>query len=126
MDNKVPYENWPEYVKVGTAFSNKHFLITHHRIPLILGYLVLAVGILNLGFNILQGEVNGKKEVLSLAAFLLVGLFNLNSSKVLKWITDHSTWEERFANTSSNRQKALSILSLVSFILTLLAIYGLM
>ena len=110
MKEKIKYQDWPEMVKITTALSNRNFLIKNHKVPLILGYIVLSIGGLDLIFRVVQSGLADVSNLLSPLGVVIVGLFNIGGSSTLKWIADNSSWEERFENTSSTSHKLISII----------------
>ncbi len=113
MKEHIKYQDWPERVKITTALSGKNFLIRNHKIPKILGYIVLAMGGLDLIFIVAQNGLTDFRSLLSPLGVAIIGLLNLGGSSSLKWVADNSSWEERFENTSSISHKLISLIPLV-------------
>ncbi len=112
MEDKIKYQDWPEMVKIATALSSKNFLIKNQKIPQILGYIVLVIGLLDLIFILFQDGISDLTNLLHPLAVMIIGVLNLGSSRMLKWIAENSSWEERFENTSSTVHKVLNVLSI--------------
>ena len=123
MKENIKYQDWPESVKIATALSNKRFFIQNHSIPKVLGYFLLIVGILDLVFRVIQNSIADFSNVLNPLGFIIIGLFNLGSSNILKWIAKNSSWEERFDNTSTTTHKILSLSSMLILLLCLYLIF---
>lgn len=112
MEDKIKYQDWPEMVKMATALSSKNFVIKNPKIPRTLGYIVLTMGLLDLIFIVFQDGISDFTNLLHPLAVMIIGVLNLGSSRMLKWIAEHSSWEERFANTSSTAHKFINVLSI--------------
>lgn len=115
MKEKIKYQNWPERVKITTALSNKNFLIKNHKIPLILGYIVLVIGILDFNYSDFS-------KSLKPLGFILIGIVNLVSANSLKWIANNSSWEERFENTSATLHKLIYLMVTIILLMFLYVI----
>ena len=119
MKEAIKYKDWPEMVKINTAFSTKNgFLFKDHRIILILGYMVLILGVLYLISGITQNKISRFFQLLDPIGILVIGLSNVVSGYSMKWITNHSSWEERFENNSSTLHKIISGIITVVIILS--------
>lgn len=109
-------------MKILTALSNKKFLISNPNIPLGIGYVVLAMGIIDLVYRLSQNSIAGFSDVLNPLSFMFIGIANLVSAKVVKWIVTNSSWEERFENTSSTKHKVIYLLFSIMLVLCLVMI----
>ncbi len=122
MDNKINYENWPQFVKVTTALANRKLTLKSPTLPNVLGYLLLIGGIIGLIYSIVNSELLNIENYLPNLSYILIGGANIIAAKSIKWIASNSTWEERFKNTSSIENKMIYILISLILIACLLSI----
>ena len=126
MKGEIKYQDWPEKVKLVTALSNKHFFLTNHKVPLSLGYILLVTGILSLIYGLFNSSTTeGFNLLIHPLCSILIGVANIVSGTSLKWISVNSSWDERFANTSSLHHKIGYLLISAILIVCLIAFFKL-
>lgn len=110
MNPIIKYQNWPEFVKVITALSNKRFTVKSPTIPMVLGYLLLLGGLFDLIYNFSQNNISELSDFLDPLGYTIIGALNIASGNAIKWINKNSSWEERFENSSTTFHKVLAVL----------------
>lgn len=108
MNPIIKYQNWPEFVKVITALSNKRFTLKSPTIPMMLGYILLLGGFFDLIYKFSQNNISEFSDFLSPLGSALIGALNIASGNAIKWINKNSSWEERFENSSTTFHKILA------------------
>lgn len=110
MKNETNYNNWPVMVKITTALSGKSFYIKNHKPTLYLGYLVLFSGVASFIYLLFNAPISvTSNDFLNAVSLTIVGLASIATGKSIDWVNNNSSWEERFANTSSAVHKFLYI-----------------
>ncbi len=107
MSTQVPYESWPRYVKVVTAMSNPKFVFKSPTLNLVLGYLLFILGIIEIIYRFFIAETPDHMSQIASLSSVFIGLASIVASYAIKWISNNSTWEERFANTSGIMDKCM-------------------
>ena len=123
MKGEIKYQNWPTKVKIATALANKKMYSTNYKIPLVVGYILLALGVFPF-INALVGAGTGadtSKIILKSLSYFFLGGINIVTGNSAKWIMENSSWRERFANESSINHKI--IYGLVSAIIIGVLVY---
>lgn len=109
MKQFIEYPNWPESHKILTALSSKKLLIKNEKFIKRIGYFAIIIGIIYI-IDALTSSVFESGELLASIGFILIGGLNVINSKVVKWVNEHSSWDERFNNTSSTNHKLIYLL----------------
>ncbi|MEM1119410.1 MAG: hypothetical protein AAGJ18_03125 [Bacteroidota bacterium] len=123
MENKIAYENWPEWTKLMTAFRLKSITIKEPGVATGVSIVNIAIGVFFFIPALYSfGYKNNISEVSSLdfwsiyiaALNLVIGIFNLVITKnAIAWIKENSLWEERDKHTSANKYKFLYVLMML-------------
>jgi len=120
----IPYSEWPDWIKVLTARYVKRVIPKEPKVVRNLSYFNLLIGIsvLVIGLN--------SDSALSFTSFPLVflGILNIIAGglnffygyKMYVWVTQNSSWEERFAAKSSGKHQLLYLL--MYLVLTLISL----
>jgi len=125
LENQTPYKDWPERVKISTALSHKSFLLKNHKVPLVLGYILIVIGIISIvDYFTRSAASDGMQELFSGLAYLLIGIANIWSAQSIKWISLNSNWEERFKQPSSGFHKFLYLLVSAILVGSLVCVIG--
>lgn len=117
----VPYEEWPEWIKVITAFYSKRIMsmLKTPKKARNMSYLSFTVGILVIAeAYLLEGlsEAPLGQRMKCILIFggilnLLIGLFNwVYNYKMHLWVHENSSWEERYTNKSSGKHQLQYVL----------------
>jgi len=106
MNNNTEYQNWPERVKITTALSSDKFIMSNYKFHLYVGYFVMTIGCID---AIDWFSSSKTEEFISPLAFIFLGIVNLFSAFSLKWISENSSWDERFKNNSSLSNRLISV-----------------
>lgn len=122
----LPYEEWPEKMKILTAFRIKSFTINNPNLVSGLSITNVIVGLLCLIPAIyLIGDTTDRVRDYNLDLWMLyiallnlvIGAFNFFFSKnAVAWIRDNSSWEERDKHTSDNKYKLQYFLIMLGII----------
>lgn len=94
----IKYKDWPIWVRMTTSFSNKLLYSKRSSDVKRIAFIAL-IYFLFLLFG--QQESNSNKII----GFLIITIFIFVSAYSVDWIEKNSSWEERFNNSSSNRDK---------------------
>lgn len=110
----VPYEAWPERVKILSAAYIKAFILKNPKTVRHISYLSFFVGFLLLfqivyywhaDKDVFERKMDFGLIYLSLLNILL-GFWNyFITYKLYTWINENSSWEERFGHSSSSKHK---------------------
>jgi hypothetical protein len=107
MSTQVSYQNWPRYVKVVTAMSNPKLVLKSPTFNLVSGYLLFILGIIEIIYRFFMAETSGNMSQIPSLGSVFIGLASIVAGYAIKWISNNSTWEERFANTPSKVDKCM-------------------
>lgn len=121
MREEINYSNWPSHIKLATALSNKKVLIKNYKIPLYLAYFLVLLGLIGIIYSIVHSEAFVVTDLLDDLCYAIIGGVNILNGYSLKWILNNSSWEERFANSSTLFYKIFNVF--ISVIL-LACLYG--
>jgi len=105
LEHTIGYPNWPVITKVTTAFTWNTLEIKNHKVPLYLGWACVALGVL----DAIYGDFTWRNSI-GPAAYILIGVANIISARVIKWISQHSSWEERYNHKSRVGHKIMYVL----------------
>lgn len=123
MSDEVKYEDWPTIAKVGTALSHEKFVVKNHKFPKYMGWLVIVIGLLSIDYDVFTSDSSDNyRQFLSGFCYILIGGLNLVVSQYIKWIKDNSSWEERFANSSSVSHRVMNVFIAVLVVVALVVL----
>lgn len=123
--NNIPYEAWPEKNKLLTAFRIKSITMRNPNSMNGLSAVNIGVGLILLFQLYSNGSLSDTSAdsradlwMLYLAMINIVfGVFNLLvTKKVIAWIRDNSSWEERDKHKSSGKHKFQYLLMFVGLL----------
>lgn len=104
----VEYANWPEWIKVATGLYVKKVIPKDPKVVRKLSLFNLLIGALVLIMG-LSGDANRiLKFPLVFLGFLniILGIINFfYGYKMYQWVTQNSSWEERFSHKSSGKHQ---------------------
>lgn len=110
MNNIIKYQNWPQIVKITTAFVHKRFFSRSPTFSYVVGYLCLIGGIIGLAYAYTKQYPLIAENYFANLCYIILGIACIISGNSIKWIASNSTWEERFQNKSSLSVKVIYIL----------------
>ena len=89
----IKYKDWPMWVRITTSFSNKIWYTKSSTQVKSIAYISLIYFVFLL-FGLDENNIDKTIGSLILTIFAFISAYSVD------WIVNHSSWEERFKNTS--------------------------